>query len=172
MNMPNNQFNVDGNTCNPWAIILPQTGNLPGNLMWAMQVTAPLPFEAINDLFEKTLVPPVTSPLLAGFRPSENIVSVTQEFFQSTPNGISPNSVKADVLGFLSLIMSYAKSAKPTNPAVYSTKSPKNTISIMPRTDFVTLYAQVQSTLPLGSGTLYGLVKVLACYKNYESDVE
>lgn len=39
----------------------------------------------------------------------------------------------------------------------------------MPRTEFVTLYAQVKSTLP-GTGSLYDLVKTLACYKNDADD--
>ena len=41
----------------------------------------------------------------------------------------------------------------------------------MPRTEFVTLYDQVKSTLP-GTGSLYNLVKILACYKNDGNDVE
>lgn len=41
----------------------------------------------------------------------------------------------------------------------------------MPRTEFVTLYGQVKSTLP-GTGTLYNLLKILACYSNDEDDVE
>ena len=138
-----------------------------------MQVTAPLPFEAINDLFATALANG-KSPLLPIFRPSTNIVSVTQDFFQASPNGISQDIVKADVFGFLSLIVSYAKQATepPTDRNLYKTESPKTTISIMPRTDFVTLYAQVQSALPLGSGTLYDLVKVLACYKNDADELE
>ena len=169
--MPNNQWNIEGNKCNPWEITSPTTGNGAGNLLWSTQVTAPLPFEAINDLFAAALVPPVTSPLLPSIRPSNNIVFVNQKFFQSSPNGISPDSVKADVLGFFSLVISYAKKATPTSPPVYMARSPKYTISIMPRTEFVTLYAQVKSTLP-GTGSLYDLVKILACYKNDEDDVE
>lgn len=41
----------------------------------------------------------------------------------------------------------------------------------MPRTEFVTLYAQVNEALP-GSDTLYNLVKVLTCYKNDGDDVK
>ena len=113
--------------------------------------------------------PPVTPPLLAASRPGANIVSVTKKFFQSSPNGISQDSVKADVLEFLSLVISYAKKATPTAPPRYGLRSPKFTISIMPRTEFVTLYAQVKSTLP-GTGSLYDLVKTLACYKNDADD--
>jgi hypothetical protein len=169
--MPNNKWDIDGNNCNPWAVSRPNTGNGAGNLIWAAQITAPLPFEAINDLFAAALNPPVTSPLLPSVRPANNIVSVTQKFFQSSPNGISQDSVKADVLGFFSLVISYAKFATSTNPPNYQERSPKFTISIMPRTEFVTLYNQVKSTLP-GTGTLYNLVKILACYKNDGNDVE
>lgn len=169
--MPNNQWDIEGNNCNPWEIKNPQTGNSANSLVWGTQFTAPLPFEAINDLFAAALVPPVTSPLLPSNRPFRNIVSVTQKFFQSSPNGISPDSVKADVLGFFSLVISYIKKATATSPPTYSSTSPKFTISIMARTEFVTLYAQVKSTLP-GTGTLYNLLKILACYKNDEDDVE
>lgn len=41
----------------------------------------------------------------------------------------------------------------------------------MTRTEFVTLYAQVKATLP-GTDSLYDLVKILACYRNIENDVE
>lgn len=112
-----------------------------------------------------------TSPLLPSSRPGKNMVSVTSKFFQSNPNGISPGSVKQDVLGFLSLVVSYAKRARSTSPPIYSGTSPKSEISIMPRTEFVSLYAQVSGGLP-GSDTLYNLVKVLACYKNDGDDVE
>lgn len=165
-NMANNQWNIDGNACNPWKVSKPQSGGGQGGIYWSVQATAPLPFEAINDLAAAALTIPVTSPLLPHYRPGQHVVSVTKQFFQSTPNGISSNSVKPDVLGFFSLLVSYAKGATDisSNP-VYLDKSPKLTISIMPRTEFVTLYAQVKSTLP-GTSTLYDLVKILACYNN------
>lgn len=40
----------------------------------------------------------------------------------------------------------------------------------MPRTEFVTLYAQVKGTLP-GSDSLYNLIKVLACYRYYYDEI-
>lgn len=42
----------------------------------------------------------------------------------------------------------------------------KGITSIMPRTEFTTIFAQVKPTVPLNPNTLYRLVKVLACYKN------
>ena len=173
--MPDNNWDIQDNECNPWKIISPKLGGTVGSVVWSTQVTAPLPFEAINDLFTTALDEEASSSLLpVGKAASRNVVLVTHDFFQSKPNGISPDSVKADVLGFFSLVMSYAKFATPlvTDERQYMTDSPKKTISIMPRTDFVTLYAQVQSTLLPGSGTLYNLVKTLACYKNYYGEVK
>ena len=167
--MDNNEFDIDGNACNPWAVSNPAKGDAPGSIFWAAQVTAPLPLEAISELFAAALTPPVTSPLLPVVRPSKNKVSVTPKFFQSNPNGISSDSVKSDVLGFFCLVLSYAKAAPNQETPRYEDVSPKSATSIMPRTDFVTLYAQVQATLP-GTGTLYDLVKVLACYRNLDDD--
>lgn len=167
--MENNQFDIDGNACNPWEVSSPSRVGSPGLIFWAVQVTAPLPLEAIGDLFAAALTPPVISPLLPGIRPNKNKVSVTPKFFQSNPNGISSESVKPDVLGFFCLVVSYAKAAPNQETPRYEDGSPKTATSIMPRTEFVTLYAQVKATLP-GTGTLYDLVKVLACYRNVDDD--
>ena len=165
--MPNNQWNIDDNGCNPWSISEPPTADTKG-LYWAPQYTVPLPFEAINDLFAAA-VREQKITFIPTYRPSARAVSVNQKFFQSSPNGIKSDSVKADVLGFFSLVLTYIKFTEETDPPVFSTRSPKFSTFIMPRTEFVNLYAQVKSTLP-GTGTLYDLVKVLACYKNDEDD--
>ena len=57
------------------------------------------------------------------------MLSVTKEFFQAHPNGMSADNVKADVLGFLSLVVSYAKAAR----GFYEDESPKELIPTMPR---------------------------------------
>lgn len=93
------------------------------------------------------------------------MVYVTKDFFQSKPNGISSDSVKADVLGFFSLVISYAKSARTED----EDKSHKELTSLMPRTDFTNLFKQVQPAVP---GTLYDMVKILACYKNNGKNIE
>ena len=139
---------------------MPEHGGQPDQIVWAPQVTAPLPLEAISDLFSKA-VPGTPSELLPT-NPSPRMVWVSKDFFQSNPNGISADSVKADVLGFFSLILSYAKNARNEG----EDESPKELTSIMPRTEFTTVFAQVKPTVPLNPNTLYGLVKVLACYKN------
>ncbi|KAL8968353.1 MAG: hypothetical protein Q9183_002498 [Haloplaca sp. 2 TL-2023] len=169
--MPNNEWDIEGNKCNPWAVDSPGATGGALNVIWAVQITAPLPLEAISDLFMKAVGPIPNSPLLATYRPGGGMVSITPDFFQSSPNGIAPDSVKADVFGFLSLVVSYVKKATPTDPPKYETRSPKFTMSIMPRTDFVAMYAQVKAALP-GTGSLYDLVKILSCYKNYEDYVE
>lgn len=84
---------------------------------------------------------------------------VTKDFFKTNPGGIAPESVKDDVLGFFSLVLSYAKGAEIFEEGDY----PKEIMSIMPRTDFVTLYDQVKTAVP---GQLYDIVKALACFQN------
>lgn len=156
--MANNKVTVEDSTCNPWEIKEPGHGGGMADMTWAPQVTAPLPLEAINDLFSKA-VAGQNSPLLSSINPGRGMVFVNKDFFQSKPNGISSTAVKDDVLGFFSLVMSYAKGAK----AFEEDASPKELTSIMPRTDFTNLFKQVKSAVP---GTLYDIVKVLACYKN------
>lgn len=95
------------------------------------------------------------------------MVWVSKDFFQSSPNSITSDGVKDDVLGFFSLIMSYSKSARQED----EDDSPKELTSIMPRSDFTTIFAQVKPQVPLNPNSLYQLVKVLACYKNNPNGV-
>ena len=39
------------------------------------------------------------------------MVTVTKEFFQSSPSGMSSDDVEDDLLGFFSLVMTYTKAA-------------------------------------------------------------
>lgn len=87
------------------------------------------------------------------------IALVTEEHFQSQPNGIDGSKVSDNVLGFLTLVLSYAKAAK---EGLRPDQSPKLFIPFMPRTEFNTIYQQVSSQL---CGDLFELVRVLACYK-------
>lgn len=63
------------------------------------------------------------------------------------------------------MIIPYAKAAT----AFEEDESPKELTSIMPRTDFTNIFKQVKSAVP---GTLYDILKVLACYKNTANCVE
>lgn len=143
----------------------PEESGDAADVLWAPQVTAAMPLEAISDLFAKNianvanaLLPKLNSQGKRGSKVSQQMISVTADYFQSGPNGITSTTVKDDVLGFFSLVLSYAKSAR----GEMEDQSPKMLTTIMPRTDFVTIFAQVKSSVP---GTLYDIVKVLGCYK-------
>ena len=162
--MQDPQVEIEDSTCNPWTITEPEEDGAAAGLKWAMQVTAPLPLEAISDLFSKA-VTGGSSALLPSISPDRGVVSVTKEFFQANPNGISSDSVTDDVLGFFSLVLSYAKGAKEEDEDT----SPKEIISIMPRTDWTNVFNQVKADVP---GTLYDVVKIVACYKRSGDGVE
>ena len=154
---------IKDSNCNPWEIIGPASDVKPETILWAPQITAPMPLEAISDLFGKAVASPfVASELLPAARPGFGMVSVSRDFFQSTPNGISKNSVDPEVLGFFSLVLSYAKGAR----TELEDDSPKGIMSIMPRTEFITVFSQVKDKVALKPSSLYQLVKILACYQN------
>jgi hypothetical protein len=149
-----------------WQQVLP---TIPGNtatIDWQMQITAPLPLEAIAAVF-RLAAEEKSSPLMPFLkRQRGKFVYVAREYFQSSPNGITTESVQEDVLGFFSLVMSYAKSADDNRD---SDKSIKSDFFIMPRSDFVTLYRQIKVNL---RGSLYDIAKVLSCYKIFSDDDE
>jgi hypothetical protein len=150
-----------------WYIKQPsQSGQIP-NLFWSPQITVPMPLEAISDLFERAVENmAVGSQLLRTITPGSNMVYVTSDFFQASPGGISADNVRKDVLGFFSLILSYTKLAY-TNGAF--NRSPKSFFSIMPRSNFITLYNQVKDVV---KPPLYDIVKILACYQYNPLGVE
>ena len=91
-------------------------------------------------------------------RRGDYLVLVTQEYFQSNTNGIDGSKVTDDVLGFCSLVLSYAKAASET---LKPDQSPKLFLTFMPRTEFNTIYKQVKTKIP---GDLFNLFNSLACY--------
>lgn len=90
----------------------------------------------------------------------KGLTLVTKDFFQSSPNGIDASKVTDDILGFCSLVLSYAKIA---NERLQPDQSPKQFMTFMPRTEFNTLYEQVRAKVP---GDLFSLFNILACYKD------
>jgi hypothetical protein len=102
--MKDPNVNMDQSKCNPWKINQPEKGGGAADIRWAPQVTAPLPLEAISDLFSYIVTKSSSNDraaiLLPSQNPSSQMVYVTKDFFQSKPNGISSDSVKAGVLGF------------------------------------------------------------------------
>lgn len=89
------------------------------------------------------------------------MVWVNKDFFQSAPNNMC--EVDDDVLGFFSLLLSYVKPNELRDPG----DSPKHMSTIMPRTDFVTIYNDVKAKI---QGDLYELARVLLCYRNIEGE--
>ena len=140
---------------------------------WDTQVTAPMPLEALYSLMKEQLVEPLNQNILvggetyaAGNPSGENLVVVTQAYFQSNTNGIDASKVSDDVLGFCSLVLSYAKGAKYT---LARDQSPKLMLTFMPRTEFNTIFQQVKSKIP---GDLFTLFNSLACYKTEGGVIE
>lgn len=158
---------IDESPCNPWKIISPDHGGEADGINWAPQVTAPLPLEDINDLMSKAMADQDSALLPGPGKRRRRFVWATKDFFQSKPNTISSDSVKDDVLGFFSLILSYTKNAR----IEQEDDSPKILTSIMPRTEFTTIFALVKSKIPLDPHNLYELIKILACYKNNDDGV-
>lgn len=123
-----------------------------------------MPLEALYSLIKEqkaALGADDLSPL-NGFEGGQSFlgvtIQVTQEYFQSNTNGIDKTKVSDDVLGFCSLVLSFAKGA---TISLGPSQSPKLFFSFMPRTEFNTVYQQVKSKMP---GDLFTLFNSLACY--------
>lgn len=121
---------------------------------------------ALNAVFKYAKTArPLTNPLLPGINSFvEDMVWVNKNFLQSSPQGIKVEDVTAEEMAFFSLILSYVK----TKPGVMVDDSFKKRSPIMPRTNFVSLYEGVESSLK--GKDLYELVQVLVCYKNVKID--
>jgi hypothetical protein len=165
-----NVVKIQDSSCN-WIVSRPIAGSKVEEIFWGMQVTAPMPLEAISYLFEAAVTEnkPPASELLPGIRAAWNKVYVTPGFFQQPINGITKEvaQTRKDVMGFFSLVLSYAKASHD----VQEGKSPKTLTSIMPRTDFTTIYNLIKDVVQ-GPTSLYDMVKLLSCYKVVVYDVD
>ncbi|KAI9672308.1 MAG: hypothetical protein M1831_002124 [Alyxoria varia] len=155
-NMADNEYNIEDNKCNPWKVTKPTKNGAAASIVFFPQITAPLPLEGVSDLFAKIVKNEGSALLKPRLEPPRNFVHVTKDFFQSRPQGIDPNNVEEDVLGFFSLILAYCRNTFTGN------RTPKNIVSIMSRTEFSTIYKLVKAKIP---GDLYEIVKVVACYQ-------
>lgn len=121
-----------------------------------------MPLEALYSLMKEQLAQPAPQPgrnILDGICPrGDYLIVVTQEYFQSNINGIDGSKVTDDVLGFCSLVLSYAKAA---SNKLQKDQSPKLFLTFMPRTEFNTIFSSVKSKIP---GDLFDLFNSLACY--------
>ncbi|KAH7395021.1 hypothetical protein DE146DRAFT_756900 [Phaeosphaeria sp. MPI-PUGE-AT-0046c] len=137
-------FNMPFEPWGLWTLEEPPTyeeaSTFPG-----IQVTAPLPMEAIQELIsiivnnedvngnegvKRTFVPTVSAK-------TSNIVLVYQQDLVDVYEGTE--DITTDMLGFYSLLMSYVKIATTMTDADRA-NGPKQKLSIMPRTDWKTMY--------------------------------
>lgn len=116
--MDNNVYTVgDPNgPCNPIQVDQPDEANTKvDTIIFSPQITVPMPLEAIQELFRLSFTGSdgeTVSELLSTEKShrSGNMVYVNKNFFQAGPNGLSADNMKDEILGFLSLVVSYAKS--------------------------------------------------------------
>jgi hypothetical protein len=95
-----------------------------------------MPLEALYSLMKEQVSDPENPNILDGMPPTTEpyLILVTQSYFQSNKNGIDQTKVTDDVLGFCSLVLSYAKAAK---DPLKANESPKLRLTFMPRTDYI-----------------------------------
>nr|POF22266.1 hypothetical protein CFP56_36351 [Quercus suber] len=150
------QVEVQGSACNPWTV---KSISSIASLYWSVQITAPMPLEAVYYLFKQQYLNDASVPrnILNGNARSARTSLVTKGHFTTNSNGIVAADVTDDVLAFCTLVMSYAKAALTGGAA----DSPKTYTTFMPRTEFNTMFAQVQAKLP---GDLFNLFNSLACF--------
>lgn len=121
-----------------------------------------MPLEALYALMQEIATSATTPNVLTGqasFTVGQNIQLVTEEFFQSPSLKGAVHAITDDILGFCTLVLSYAKAA---NLVQAPDVSPKHWLTFMPRTEFNTIYAQVSSQFQF---PLFTIFNILACYK-------
>lgn len=101
-------------------------------LGWGLQVTAPFPLSGIQSIIVKP------SALLER-RSTRAYLTLTKEslpWIGNKKKGMAEYLDNHDVLGFLTIVLAYVNAAKTNDPI----QGPKHSSSIMPRTDFRTMY--------------------------------
>ena len=102
------------------------------------------------------------------YQPGVNQVKVLPGFFKTSPGGVTQDDVnnRPDVLGFFSIILTYAKATRWVQPSV----SPKTCSKFMPRTDFTTIFQTQGISQVIPGAHLYDIIKALACFKNTDGN--
>ncbi|KAF3761199.1 hypothetical protein M406DRAFT_73634 [Cryphonectria parasitica EP155] len=166
---------IGDGVCDPWKIQGASKNWKAEDVTWDAQVTAPMPLEGVYSLMQEQQQDPQEHNILDGYETIRtgahhspggvNLVVVTKDFFQTSPNGIAADKVTDDVLGFCSLVLSYAKGVG-NDYLLRPGESVKLMTTFMPRTEFNTIFKQVKSKI---SGDLYDLFNILACYQSAKS---
>lgn len=160
------KIDVEGIPCD-FYIDAPSLNTAAKDISFLPQITAPLPLEAMQHLVKERVSHDIVpkdneySNLIGDpIRHPGTQVLVSKRYFRDTPNGITSQSITDDALAFLGLVLTYAKSIA-KNP-LKKDESVKLRSAFMPRSDFHTLYKQVESQLP---GDLWNIIDTLSCYK-------
>ncbi|CAI6330597.1 unnamed protein product [Periconia digitata] len=156
----------------PWIVREFSERSKPDEFDWVPQVTASMPLEALYSLMKENVEDPPDADrnVLDGYIPvsrGQNTNLVTKDYFQSLGLKVDLENINDAVLGFATLVLSYAKAAnKPINPNDPNTQemSPKSWLPFMPRTEFYTIYKAVKSFFPV-ENELFDIFNTLACYK-------
>jgi hypothetical protein len=148
----------------PWTVAQPNRF-IEQAIYFGQQVTAPVSLGAVHKLIAMAKQdPPARNPLLSTIPgKTKSFHTVLREDFAAVGlKHLAPIDMSDDLLGFLSLVVSYAKATVGvTNPAA----GPKQSLSIMPRTDFATMYNAVAAAplkRQLQDTSLFEIVKRLA----------
>ncbi|KAF2809892.1 uncharacterized protein BDZ99DRAFT_570540 [Mytilinidion resinicola] len=168
---PQNQVTIENyQQCNPWAVRGLNGNTNKDQIWWAPQITASMPSEALYSLMKEN-VQGVTNGRNVlngdtGINRGQNIQLVTEDYFKDLSLKVDVKKINDAVLGFCTLVLSYAKAANKLNLNDPNTQemSPKSWIPFMPRTEFVTIYSAVKSFFP-ADNELFDIFNTLACYK-------
>lgn len=127
------QIRVEGfEKFGPWTVQSPE--KYSPYLGWGLQVTAPFPLSGIQSI----IVKPST---LLERRSVQAYPTLTKELLPwigNKKNGTAKYLDNHDVLGFLTIVLAYVSAAETNDPA----QGPKHSSSIMPKTDFRTMYVR------------------------------
>lgn len=118
-----------------WAVSAP-TIFTPDAVIFGLQLTAPMPLSAIQDLFRMLAVGDQSNPFYPG---SARPAFVVEKDDLAKLDVMDEDDIDDNVLGFFSLILSYAKAAF-SKGAGMKDNGPKQLINFMPRTDFGTMF--------------------------------
>ena len=104
-----------------------------------------MPLEAIYQLFVDLKGDGISSnAIMAEGSKRDNIHVVRREDFRLLGlTGFKPADITDDLLGFLSLVVSYAKATR----RMQAKDGPKHSLSVMPRTDFAAMYELVRKKI-------------------------
>jgi len=148
-----------------WTVINPRQF-VESAIMFAQQVTVPLPLESIPDFAGMSRNPDEFPPNYfvssVGVTAKKARMHMVQKghFAGSDPVLSKVNSNDMKLLGFLSLVLAYSKNS---DSGYTKGESPKLINFLMPRTNFLAMYLMVSASL--NGQNLYNVVKALAQFR-------